>query len=200
MSDLHIYADYMAAIRDRVNKVQTIMAGRMGAGDKDMDAELIFTQFRKIAEGLAYALLAANKVEYSATHSDISRVWRAKELIKRLSAVNPDFYPIGLKEPLVHIPGFRHFTRVPDGYLTKDDFSVLYDGSSGVLHVRNPYSTKSPIINVKHTVQEWVNRIQKLLSLHFVQIATGDVWLARIPGGGPIRVCLATAQSEQTHG
>jgi transcriptional regulator with XRE-family HTH domain len=27
----------------------------------------IFTQFRKIAEGIAYALLAANKVKYSAT-------------------------------------------------------------------------------------------------------------------------------------
>ena len=98
----------------------------------------------------------------------------------------------------MHIPGFRYFARVPDGYLTKDDFSVLYQGSSGVLHVRNPYSTKGPIINVKHTVQEWVNRIQKLLSLHSVQIATGDVWLARIPGEGSVQVCLAKAQSEQT--
>jgi hypothetical protein len=194
MSDLQIYADYMAAIRDRVNKVQTIMAGRMGTGDKDMDAELIFTQFRKIAEGLAYALLAANKVEYSATHSNISTVWKAKELINRLSAVNPDFYPVGLLEPLVHVPGFRHFERVPDGYLTKADFSVLYQGSSAVLHVRNPYSTKDPIINVKHTVQEWVSRIQKLLSLHVVRISTGDVWLAGIPGEGPVQVRLAASQ------
>jgi hypothetical protein len=194
MSDLQIYADYMAAIRDRVNKVQTIMAGRIGTGDKDMDAELIFTQFRKIAEGMSYALLAANRVKYSATHSDISTVWKAKELIKRLNAVNPDFYPVGLLEPLVHIPGFKHFERVPDGYLTKDDFSVLYQGSSGVLHVRNPYSTKDPTINVKHTVQEWVSRIQKLLSLHFVQIATGDVWLARIPGEGQVQVSLAAAR------
>ena len=144
MSDLQIYADYMAVIRDRVSTVQTIMAGRMSTGHKDMDAELIFTQFRKIAEGLAYSLLAANKIEYCATHSDISTLWKAKELIKRLSVVNPDFYPVGLLEPLVNIPGFRHFPRVPDGYLTKDDFSVLYQGSSGVLHVRNPYSTKGP--------------------------------------------------------
>ena len=143
---------------------------------------------------MAYALLAANKVKYSATHSDISTVWKAKDLIKRLHAVNPDFYPVGLLEPLVHAPGFGHFERVPAGYLTKDDFSVLYQGSCGVLHVRNPYSTKDPIINVKHTVQEWVSRIQKLLSLHFVQIATGDVWLARIPGEGRIQVWLAGAR------
>jgi hypothetical protein len=183
----------MAAIRDRINKVQTIMSGRMGTRDKDMDAELIFTQFRKVAEEMAYAFLAANKIEYSAKHSDISTVWKAKELIKRLNAVNPNFYPVGLLAPLVYVPGFRHYERVPDGYLTKGDFSVLYQGSSGVLHVRNPYSTKHPVINVKYTVQEWVSRIQKLLSLHFVQIATGDVWLARVPGEGPIQVSLAVA-------
>src|SRR5262249_52812723 len=105
MSDLQIYANHMAAIRDRINKVQTIIAGRLSTGDKDMDAEVIFTQLRKVAEGIAYALLAANKIKYSTAHQDISTVWKAKELIKRLNAVNPHFYPVGLLEPLVYCPG-----------------------------------------------------------------------------------------------
>ncbi len=99
----------MSAIRDRVNKIQTTIADRMGTGDNDMDVELIFTQFRKAAEGTAYALLAANKIEYAAKHADISTVWKAKELIKRLNAVNPNFYPVGLSEPHVSDPGFRRF-------------------------------------------------------------------------------------------
>jgi hypothetical protein len=46
--------DSMSAIRDRVNKIQTTIADRMGTGDNDMDVELIFTQFRKAAEGTAW--------------------------------------------------------------------------------------------------------------------------------------------------
>jgi hypothetical protein len=159
-TDLQIYANSMAVIRDRINKVQTILAGKMGTGDKDMDAELIFTQFRKVTESLAYALLAANKVSYASKHKDISTVWKAKELFRRLEAVNEDFYPVGILAPLIHCEGLKHFARVEDGFLTKDDFAVLYNGSSGVLHARNPYSTKDPTINVKYTAHEWVSRIQ----------------------------------------
>ena len=87
----------MSAIRDRVNKIQTTIAGRMGTGDNDMDVELIFTQFRKAAEGTAYALLAANKIEYAAKHADISTVWKAKELIKRLKTSIRSFIRLGYR-------------------------------------------------------------------------------------------------------
>src|ERR1700687_837996 len=116
VSDQQIYANSMAAIRDRINKVQTIMAGRIGTGDKDLDAELIFTQFRKVIEGIAYALLSANKIHYSARHDDVETAWRAKQLIQRIGRVNPQFYPIPLLEPLVHVPGLRHYARVPDAF------------------------------------------------------------------------------------
>src|SRR5712691_6821668 len=95
-SDIQIYGNHMAALRDRLNKVQTIMAGRMGTGDKDLDAELIFTQCRKVAECMAYAFLAANQIGYSKKHRDISTVWKAKELLKRLESGEPRVLPGGL--------------------------------------------------------------------------------------------------------
>jgi hypothetical protein len=169
----------------------------MGTGDKDLDAELIFTQFRKVAECMAYAFLAANKIGYSKKHRDISTVWKAKELLKRLEAVNPEFYPVGLLEPLIYVPGRKHYERAPDGFLTNEDFVTLYQGSSRVLHVRNPYSTKDPVINLKYTVQEWVSRIQKLLGLHFVQLVGGDVWLIQIPGEGPVHLAMASPTTDE---
>lgn len=200
--DLKIYANYMAAIRDRINKVQTILAGRMCTGDKDLDAELIFTQFRKVVEGIAFALLAANKVPYSAKHTknkdNLTTAWKAKDLLKRIEEINPDFYPIPILEPLIYSPDFKHFERVQDGFLTREDFVLLYQGSSEVMHERNPYSNRPPVIDVKYTVQEWVSRIQKLLTLHAVLVPSGDVWLAQIPGQGNVHVYLGLATPPAT--
>ena len=46
-------------------------------------------------------------------------------------------------------PGRKHFDRVEDGYLTKEDFVLLYDGCAEVLHCRNPYAPGDPTINVQ---------------------------------------------------
>jgi hypothetical protein len=191
-SDLEIYCHNMAVVRDRINKVQTMMAGKMGTGDKDMDAELIFLQLRKVIGGIVYALLSANKTEYSAQNAKFANHWRAKDMLAEMEAINPAFFPIALLEPLVYSPGFKYFDRVPDGFLTRDDMVFLYDGSSSVLHTRNPYSTKPETIDVKYTVQEWVSRFQKLLSAHATQLVNGNVWITFIPGTGPVRSSLCS--------
>ena len=77
-TDIEVYCQNMATVRDRINKVQTMMAGQMGTGDKDMDAELIFLQFRKVIEGIVYALLSANKVAYAAQNAKFESHWKAK--------------------------------------------------------------------------------------------------------------------------
>jgi len=192
-TDIEIYCRNMAVVRDRINKVQTMMAGQMGTGDKDMDAELIFLQFRKVIEGIVYALLSANRAAYAARNAKFESHWKAKGMLDEMEAVNPDFFPIPVLEPLVQSPDFKHFERVPDGFLTRDDMVFLYDGSSGVLHTRNPYSRKPQTINVRYTIQEWVSRFQKLLTLHVVMLVNGDAWLTTIPGTGPVHsyVCAA---------
>lgn len=91
-------------------------------------------------------------------------------------------------------PGHKFFDRIADGYLTKEDFVSLYDGSAEVLHSRNPYSPGDPTINVKYTVDEWSRRIKALLSWHFVQLVdVQGVWLVQVPNQGPIHGVMATA-------
>jgi hypothetical protein len=43
--------------------------------------------------------------------------------------VNPNYYPIPLQPPREITPGHKFFDRIVDGYLTKEDFATLYDGS-----------------------------------------------------------------------
>jgi hypothetical protein len=186
-SNIDIYCENMAVVRNRINKVQTMIGGQMGTGDLDMDTELIFLQFRKVIEGIVYALLSANKAEYSAQHAKFADHWRAKDMLAEMEAINPRFFPIPLLPPVARSSGIKHFEAVRDGFLTRDEMVFLYDGSSGVLHARNPYSTKPQMIDVKYDVQEWVRRFQKLLSVHVVLLVNGDAWLTEIPGTGPVR-------------
>ena len=68
--------------------------------------------------------------------------------------INPNFYPIPLKPPQETAPGHKFFDRILDGFLTKNDFVILYDGIAEVLHCGNPYAPGDPTINVKYAVDE----------------------------------------------
>jgi hypothetical protein len=89
-------------------------------------------------------------------------------------------------EPQEIAPGRKHFPRPADGFLTKDDFVFLYDAASGVLHTRNPYTTKDPNIPLRYPVATWVERIQRLLGWHHVQLIGGGLWIVQIPNEGDV--------------
>ena len=76
-SDIQIYCDCMARIRDRINVVQTIMSPGITIWPSDLAAELISLQFRKTLEEIAFSSLSANKKKYSEIHANFSRHWRA---------------------------------------------------------------------------------------------------------------------------
>lgn len=186
-SDIQIYCDCMARIRDRINVVQTIISGGIKIGLADQTAELIFVQFRKALEEIAFATLSANKEKYSEVHSNFSKHWRANDMFAVLDKVNPNFYPVPLLAPVETSPGNRFFGALADGFVTREDFVFLYKCSSECLHTRNPYKDGDRTIGIKYTVQEWVARFHKLLSWHNTELSNGDRWVVNIPCEGPVR-------------
>jgi|SRR5579871_99144 len=185
-SDIQIYCDSMAQIRDRINVVQTIMSSGIHIGVpgqpalKDQTAELIFIQFRKVLEGIAFASLSANKEKYSEVYANFSKHWRAKDMLAVMDTVNPDFYPVPMLPPVETSPGNYYFRgSLADGFFTREDFIFLYKCSSEALHTHNPYREGDPTINIKYTVQEWVARLQKLLGWHRTHLLDGDVWVGK---------------------
>jgi hypothetical protein len=192
-TDVQIYCDCMSRIRDRINVVQTIAPGGIKIGHADQTAELIFVQFRKSLEEIAFASLSANKEKYSEVHANFSRHWRAKDMLAVMDTVNPNFYPVPLPPPVEIAPGRKHFEEpLTDGFVTKDDFVFLYRCSSEALHVRNPYREGDRTINIRYDVQEWVARFQKLLSWHCATLLNGDRWIVNIPGEGSVHVYTAS--------
>jgi len=98
--------------------------------------------FRNIDDVIAFASLTANKAKYSVAHARFAEHWRAKDMLKELAKINLDFYPTPVEGPQLQPSGVKLFTGVRDGFLTKDDFVVLYDKAGDILHARNPFTSK----------------------------------------------------------
>ena len=108
--------------------------------------------------------------------------------------VNPNFYPVPLQPPRETAPGRKFFDRVRDGFLTKEDFPTLYDGSAEVLHCRNPYASGNPTTDPTRTVDEWSRRVKALLNWHFVQLVdVQGLWVIQVPNEGPAQAFPALA-------
>jgi hypothetical protein len=188
-SDRVVYANQMAQVRNRIAEVRWLlqMIAQLGTDHVSLQ-EAIFVQFRKITELIAFASLVAHKDAYAAAHANFRRHWRAKEMLAAVEKLNPNFYPQAMLEPVAngpnawHVPGFRS-----DG-LKRDEFELIYDRSSELLHATNPYSEKDATVQIVHSVGEWANRFERLLEWHSVQLLDGTRWIAHVPREGKVHL------------
>lgn len=193
LDDATHYAQCMSRIRNRLNVIDDVLAGRLDLSRfEDVQAEVIFVQFRKSLEELAFATLSANRDIYSAVHTKFSVYWRAKDLLTDLEEMNKDFYPV----PVERV-GEMLFHPISSGYLTRDDFVRLYQFSSEVMHSRNPYKQGDPTISIGFPVQEWLARFRLLIGRHIARLANGDLIFAQVPNQGHVRVSLATPSEDK---
>lgn len=197
--DAQLYQNCMAEIRDRVNLVKSVGARQVTTGSNVFDSEIALLQLRKVLELIAFASLTANREKYAAAHEKFSAFWRAKDMLRDLEKINPNFYPMPIQKPRLQSDGIKHCAAV-DGFLTKDDFVSLYDVTGDVLHVRNPFSTQDPVIPMRYNTRQWLERIQALLASHIMHLVDGNVWVVEIPEQGSVRMLLAEPRAEQAAG
>jgi hypothetical protein len=192
--DIHVYCNCMERVRHHVSVADTVFAGKIDTKHRDLNAELIFLNLRKALEEIAFSSLSANRERYSAARAGFATEWNARRMLGYVEKVNPNFYPIPVKPPQETTPGRKFFDRVTDGFLTKEDFTTLYDGSAEVLHCRNPYAPGEPSIDVKYAVDQWSRRIKALLSWHFVQLVdVNGLWMVQVPNEGAVCASPAVA-------
>jgi len=139
-------------------------------------------------ELVAFASLAANKGAYAKASPKFAEEWRAKQILEKIEKINPGFWPMALNEPEEISPGRKHFSRPDNGFLSKAEFARLYDVASEVIHTRNPFTGKNPTINTKYSVEEWIARLQRLLTWHRVGLVGGTMWVVHIPEKGDVQV------------
>lgn len=177
----------MQEIRDRLALVEAVGQHKISTSVETFDIELVFLQLRKCLELIAFASLIANKDKYSAAYANFASHWKAKGMLECIEKLNPDFYPLPVKQPTVLANGVKHLDLVPNGFLTRSEFVTLYEKSSEFLHSRNPFTTKDPVVKLGYSTKEWLSRIKCLLKLHVTHLVDGSVWIIEIPNDGPVR-------------
>ena len=173
----------MEQLLPRFELVKCVFAKQVTSGHDFLDAEIVFLQFRKMLEQIAFASLVANKDIYSKVYASFANDWRATKMLKQVEELNPEFYPQPLKEGLRKVEGGKrriHLEPLVDGFLTKDDFVQLYDRCGDLLHSQNPYKAVSTI-HLGRSPKEWLSRIQHLVALHRAQLVTGACWIGAVP-------------------
>ena len=177
-AEIVTYCNCMEEVKLRVGLVRSMVSQSITTGREDFDAELVFVQLRKTLELIAFASLSANKAKYSAAYDNFATHWNAKRMLAYIEKVNPNFYPIPVRDTGVNAEGIRYFDLLAEGFLTKDEFVTLYDKCGQILHARNPFTTQDPVIQLGYSVSDWGLRIQNLLSLHRVHLVDSpDTWL-----------------------
>lgn len=164
----------MEQVKRRLRVVRTIASGTARTGDDNADAEFACLQTRKALELIAFATLSANRERYAQVRADIAKEWRASKILERLRRMNPHFYPKPVIEVPTGAPGHHYFDNVTDGFLTEEEFAFLYDKCSDALHEWNPFRPEPRRIELQRHISDWADRIERLLTLHYVQLVDQD--------------------------
>jgi len=165
----------MAEVKARSRLIDEIGEGRVSVFPQPARVEFVYLQFRKILELIAMGSLLANSKAFGQVQANIQRYWNAKDLLKDIHGINPDFYP----RPIIQEPSQRRGVKIdwldrPDDYLTKDRFITLYDRCGSILHARNPFAPEQDYAKLEEVSPKWHLRIVNLLNAHVIHLV-GDV-------------------------
>ena len=161
----------MEEIKRRMTVLDAFLSGQSSAIFLPTAIETTCLQLRKILELIALASLVANEKAYSSAYRDFAKHWNAGELLKSLSAINPQFYPVPVVELPTDQPGVKHQLKERDpDYLTKDNFVELYGRCGVIMHAANPFGRGINYEFYKANLPLWRQQIINLLNNHQIRL------------------------------
>ncbi|MHC3993916.1 hypothetical protein ACXWTF_03755 [Thiomicrolovo sp. ZZH C-3] len=165
------YANVMNEINRRTNVVQSFLAGERNAMYNVVNIELICLQIRKILELIALGSLVANQKIFLKKVNNLQKMWNAKYILSDIEKLNPDFYPRPIDEQPSKLDGVvNDLMDVTEGYLTKDDFILIYDKCGKILHAENPLGNGTDYQYYEKHIPIWMQKIKRLLGTHKVTL------------------------------
>ncbi len=161
--DIEKYLTCMEEIKIRAAAINQIITKETTTTFPATNIEFCCLQIRKILELIALSSISANKEEYVRQHANFLKHYKAKEILKCVEKVNPNFYPT---------PGPDH--NEIQGYLSRQDFEKVYDACNPLLHAVNPYGLAIDYAQVEKQIPEWLTKIKTLLKRHYVHLIHKD--------------------------
>lgn len=174
-----LYAELMEEIKQRVDVILRVIESRVPL-PKMVAFELCYLQLRKICEVFALACLCAHGDIPEVRGKLLQKAYDADQIIKRLTRLHPDFYPIPGTQVCDAVTGRPvRIERLASDFLTKSELLKMYGECGNYLHrgsVRQLLTNWEPAPNFKE-IEEWVKKITILLNHHQIQTRRPDVQL-----------------------
>lgn len=202
MTPQEMYAGEMMEILKRVSIIRRIIDKKISLNTENQNIEICYLNFRKILEHIAFSSLIANEEKYSKIQKNYRKFYKAKKILEEISKLNKNFYPkpvnLNLESSIKHASFINYCALNKEQPLEINEFEDLYDISSNIIHIHNPFSRKD-YINLMYSTEKWLRKICALLNQHMIQfIDSNDWWLVVMSGedGKPHVYTLKPKESE----
>lgn len=171
------YKDYMREIRYRTNVIKkTLRAlsdGEPLTGYRESDIELIYLQLRQCLELMMFASLVAHYSHgYELAKKIVDKEYHARKIMAYIRLKNKKFYPkpmAGNEEK--NSEGQWLARDLEDGYLTEDDFCILYDRTCGkILHAHRVSKFNDNHDKLISDAEVYTDKLIALLNVHWINI------------------------------
>jgi hypothetical protein len=178
ISKIEQYCNVMEEVKKRDLVIRGFLAGRCSTAYKATNLECVCLQVRKILELIALGSLVVNKEEFSKYHVNFHKYWHGGRILKDIERINPKFYPVPIKEESSSAPKIKaEWKNVTEGYLTKDDFTDVYEKCGKILHADNPFGSKTDYSYYESQVTSWMSKIIRLLSTHVIHLLKENIYV-----------------------
>ena len=160
----------MEEVNRRTNAVKHFLGEPHRALYQAVAVESACLQVRKILELVALGSLVANQDVWNGSLRELRSAWNANDILKKLRAVNPDFYPQPVIEVPLTGPVKSDIKDLAEGFLTEEMFSDLYGRLREALHAKNPLGPPMDYDYWLKAIPQWMNLIIKLLNSHKIKL------------------------------
>lgn len=161
-----LYVSLMDEVKLRLAAIEAGTSGKLPLMP-DLVRELCFLQIRMICELIALACLVAHGDLVQSR--DLRKEWAADEIMRQLSSLHPDFYPIPAR---AEVQGTNvHFEELKTNPLPKAELIGLYGRCGDVLHkgsIKKLLSDKAPAKMEFPEIAALAAKFNNLLSAHVV--------------------------------
>jgi hypothetical protein len=190
-----LYAAIMEEVKVRAASVNAITNGPNGL-PSPLVREYSYLQLRMMCELVALSCLVAHGDIEATKAASFQKAYKADEILKRLEALHPNFYPV----PRKPVFGDRsvHLADYDADFLTKSELITFYGKCGDVLHkgsLKRLLSPKSATQNSYPEINKWGQKMLNLLSAHTISKIGGNfhflVFLEAPQVGGNVLVSIA---------
>ncbi len=175
--DIAAYISVMEEIKRRTKVIYALLYQDANVVYRATQIESMVLQVRIITELIALASLTANKKLFQVNKLKFEKHWHPAKILKDIEALNPNFYPISIKEVPSKKKGIkRNLIEVKTGFLTRAELISVHGHCGNLLHARNPYGKCVNYDWYEGHIPEWMQKIKVLLNCHQIKLLKNDVF------------------------